>query len=216
MTVKIKICGITNHENIEVCVENSVDMIGFVFYPDSPRNIKFQDALAHYNQYSNLIEIVGLVVNPEDYVIDQIINEIGLSTIQFHGDEDIKSLERLKKRSDIKIVKALALNDQGVFDGIADYKGIVDYILFDSPKPRKSPRPGGNGEIFDWTLLEGYDGIIPYILSGGLTPNNVKKAIEETGTNFVDVSSGVENELGKKDNDLIRKFIYNVNQEKLN
>tara|TARA_Y100000590_G_scaffold470732_1_gene668954 strand:+ start:17698 stop:18348 length:651 start_codon:yes stop_codon:yes gene_type:complete len=216
MTVKIKICGITKQENIECCIENSADMIGFVFYPDSPRNIKLKDAIAYYNQYSSLIEMVGLVVNPEDYLVDEIINEIGLNTIQFHGDEDINRLERLKRKSDIKIIKALPLKDLAVFDVISHYKGIVDYVLFDSPKPKKSIRPGGNGELFDWSLLSGYDSNIPYILSGGLNVNNVKKAIEETRANFVDVSSGVENELGKKDNDLIRKFIYNANQEKLN
>ena len=210
MTIKIKICGLKEKSNIDACIENSADMIGFVFYPQSPRNINTNQARILNKQYSSLIEIVALVVNASHELIDDIITNVGIRTIQFHGNEDVDYLESLKKKFDIKIIKVITLSSNITSKTINMYDDIVDYYLFDTPPPDSSNRPGGNGLVFDWNLINKLNINKEWILSGGLTPYNIKEAIESTGANIVDVSSGVENETGKKDNDLITNFIYNA------
>ena len=209
MTIKIKVCGLLESSNVESCIENSVDMIGLVFYPKSPRNIELNEAYILNKKYSSLIEIVALVVNANEELIDNIISRVGIKTIQFHGNENVDYLESLKIKYNIKIIKAVSLSSD-TLDNINDQSDAVDYYLFDSPPPISSNRPGGNGLTFDWGLINKLNLKKDWILSGGLTPSNIKEAISITGANFIDVSSGVESKIGKKDNDLITNFIYNA------
>lgn len=209
MTTKIKVCGLRESSNVESCIENSADMIGLVFYPKSPRNIETNKAYILNKKYSSLIEIVALVVNASDELIDNIISRVGIKTIQFHGNESIDYLESLKIKYNIKIIKAVSLSSDNL-NIINNQTDIVDYYLFDSPPPISSNRPGGNGVTFDWGLINKLNLKKDWILSGGLTPSNIKEAISITGANIIDVSSGVESKVGKKDNDLITNFIYNA------
>ena len=209
MTIKIKVCGLLESSNVESCIGNSADMIGLVFYPKSPRNIEINEAYILNKKYSSLIEIVALVVNANEELIDNIISRVGIKTIQFHGNENVDYLESLKIKYNIKIIKAVSLSSD-TLDNINDQSDAVDYYLFDSPPPISSNRPGGNGLTFDWGLINKLNLKKDWILSGGLTPSNIKEAISITGANFIDVSSGVESKIGKKDNDLITNFIYNA------
>jgi len=209
MTIKIKVCGLRESSNVESCIENSADMIGLVFYPKSPRNIETNKAYILNKKYSSLIEIVALVVDASEELIDNIISRVGIKTIQFHGNESIDYLESLKIKYNIKIIKAVSLSS-GNLNIINNQTDIVDYYLFDSPPPISSNRPGGNGVPFDWGLINKLNLKKDWILSGGLTPSNIKEAISITGANIIDVSSGVESKVGKKDNDLITNFIYNA------
>lgn len=209
MAIKIKVCGLQESSNVESCIDNSADMIGLVFYPKSPRNIEINEAYILNKKYSSLIEIVALVVNASEELIDNIISRVGIKTIQFHGNENIDYLESLKTKYNIKIIKAVSLSSD-TLDNIDNQSDAIDYYLFDSPPPIASNRPGGNGLTFDWGLINKLNLKKDWILSGGLTPSNIKEAISITGANFIDVSSGVESKIGKKDNDLITNFIYNA------
>ncbi len=210
MRIKIKICGVSDEDNIKCCIDNSVDMIGFVFYQNSPRNISILKAKKLYQEYGRDINIVGLVVDPDESLIETLVNEIGIKMIQFHGDEDLGKLLNLKSKYNIQIIKAININDSTDKTQLMELQSNIDYLLFDAPQPKEATRPGGNGNCFDWNLIKNYKIYPNWILSGGLSSENIGDAIEATGANFVDVSSGVENIDGIKDNDLITKFIYNA------
>ena len=210
MTIKIKICGLRERENIECCIKNKVNMIGFVFHHDSPRNISIKNASNLVKLFKNQIEIVGLVVDPSDDLLDQIIDKVGIRKIQFHGDETPERIFNLKERYNISSIKAIPVsNNISAFD-IDEFHKVSDYILFDAPPMSSTNRPGGNGVPFDWDLVMKLNIVKPWILSGGLNIDNVTEAISITKANFVDVSSGVEDSLGVKNNDLITKFVYNA------
>ncbi len=210
MQTKIKICGIHKEKNIECCVENSIDMIGFVFYQKSHRNITIENAKNLYQEFGQQINIVGLVVDPDDSLIETIVNDIGIKTIQFHGNEDLDKLLTLKSKFDIQIIKAINIDKNIYKNELIEFQENLDYLLLDAPVPESSSRPGGNGHLFDWGLTKHLKLKNNWILSGGLRPDNVVEAIKVTGAEFIDVSSGVEDSDGCKDNDLITKFIYNA------
>ena len=210
MTIKIKICGLRERENIECCIKNKVNMIGFVFHHDSPRNISIKNASNLVKLFKNQIEIVGLVVDPSDDLLDQIIDKVGIRKIQFHGDETPERIFNLKERYDISSIKAIPVSNNISVSDIDEFHKVSDYILFDAPPMSSTNRPGGNGVPFDWDLVMKLNIVKPWILSGGLNIDNVTEAISITKANFVDVSSGVEDSLGVKNNDLITKFVYNA------
>ena len=210
MRIKIKICGVSEEDNIKCCIDNSIDMIGFVFYQNSPRNISILKAKNLYQEFGRDINIVGLVVDPDESLIETLVNEIGIKMIQFHGDEDLGKLLNLKSKYNIQIIKAININESTDKTQLMELQSNIDYLLFDAPQPKAATRPGGNGNRFDWNLINNYEIYPNWILSGGLSPENIGDAIVATGANFVDVSSGVENIDGIKDNDLITKFIYNA------
>mgnify|MGYP003342998444 FL=1 len=210
MTIKIKICGLRERENIECCIKNKVNMIGFVFHHDSPRNISIKNASNLVKLFKNQIEIVGLVVDPSDDLLDQIIDKVGIRKIQFHGDETPERIFNLKERYNISSIKAIPVSDNISASDIDEFHKVSDYILFDAPPMSSTNRPGGNGVTFDWDLVKKLNIVKPWILSGGLNIDNVTEAISITKANFVDVSSGVEDSLGVKNNDLITKFVYNA------
>ena len=210
MPIKIKICGVCKENTIEFCIDNSIDMIGFVFYQNSPRNISVSKAKNLFQEFGNQINIVGLVVDPKESLVKALIDEIGINIIQFHGNENLDELLTLKAKYDIQIIKAMNINVNTDKTELIEYQNNMDYLLIDAPQPEESTRPGGNGNLFDWSLTKKLNLDNNWILSGGLSPENVGDAIKITGADFVDVSSGVENEVGVKDNDLITKFIYNA------
>ena len=210
MRVKIKICGVSEEDNIKCCIQNSVDMIGFVFYENSPRNISTLKAKNLYREFGREVNIVGLVVDPDESLIETLVNEIGINILQFHGNENLGKLLTFKSKYNIQIIKAININKLADKAQLIELQNNMDYLLFDAPPPEDSMRPGGNGNHFDWNLIKNFKMGSNWILSGGLSPENIGNAIKTTGANFVDVSSGVENDVGIKDNDLITKFIYNA------
>jgi phosphoribosylanthranilate isomerase len=199
MTYKIgiKICGLKEQYAIESSVENEVDMLGFVFYEDSPRNLDFSLAKKLFSFVPSNVTAIALLVNPTDDYLKKIINDVGINTIQLHGQETAERTAEIKGIYNFDIIKAFSVKNLSKF-------------LFDAEPPLNSLRPGGNGNIFDWKILKNYTSNVPWILSGGLNPDNIKDAIEESGTNFVDVSSGVESKSGIKDIGLINKFVKNA------
>ena len=205
----IKICGIQNKNTLLCCEKNNVNFFGMIFYPKSPRNISFENAVTLQRISKNLnINGVGVFVNKKINELEEIIKNLKLKFIQLHGTEDEEYIKNLKK-IDIKIIKSISISNKNDLYKIDKYKS-VDYFLFDY-KPLKGELPGGNSKSFDWNILKDLKTDKPWFLSGGINLNNINKIIEDINPLGIDLSSGVEKELGIKDNHIINNFIERLN-----
>ena len=201
----IKICGIQNEDTLLSCEENSVDFFGMIFYPKSPRNISIKDANSLQEKSENLnIDGVGVFVNKNINEIEDIIKTIRLKYVQLHGSEDETYIKNLKK-NEIKIIKSISISNKYDLRNIHNYNS-ADYFLFDY-KPMANELPGGNSKSFDWDILKNLKTDKPWFLSGGINTNNINQIVEDINPFGVDLSSGVEKELGIKDNHIINNFI---------
>lgn len=207
MTLEIKICGLSTPESVAVALDAGADMIGLVFFPKSPRHLDFDTARNLAALIRGRAEIVALTVDADDALLDRIVDAVQPTLLQCHGSETPARLDSMRARYGLPVMKALKIRDQADVATIATYIGHADRLLLDAAPPSGSDRPGGNGEVFDWTLLAGLDIAIPLMLSGGLTPDNVAEASRLTNITGLDVSTGVERERGVKDHEKIRAFI---------
>ena len=208
LSCKVKICGLRKKDSLEAAINAGADYAGYVFFAKSPRNISLDAAADLAKSGAGKIESVALCVNPVDELINDIAMQVVPDWIQLHGSETPEQVRHIKKLSGCQILKAISVSEAGDVLKAKDYEGIADLILFDAkPIPGKHILPGGNGLTFDWTHLEQVKGKLNYMLSGGLNPDNVKKAVELTEAYAVDVSSGVETEPGVKNLELIQKFV---------
>ena len=205
----IKICGIQNKDTLLCCEKNNVNFFGMVFYQKSPRNISFDDAIILQEISEDLnINGVGVFVNYNLNKIEEIIRNLKLKFVQLHGVEDETYIAKLKNTG-VKIIKSISVSNKNDLNKINDYRN-VDYFLFDY-KPLKDDLPGGNSKSFDWNILKYLETDKPWFLSGGINTNNIKKIINNLNPPGIDLSSGVEKELGIKDNDIINNFIGKFN-----
>ena len=205
----IKICGIQNKNTLLCCEKNNVNFFGMIFYPKSPRNISFENAVTLQRISKDLnINGVGVFVNKKINELEEIIKNLKLKFVQLHGTEDEEYIKNLKK-IDIKIIKSISISNKDDLYKIDKYKS-VDYFLFDY-KPLKDELPGGNSKSFDWNILKDLKTDKPWFLSGGINSNNIRKIIEDINPLGIDLSSGVEKELGIKDNHIINNFIEKLN-----
>ena len=205
----IKICGIQNKDTLLCCEKNNVNFFGMVFYQKSPRNISFEDAIILQEISEELnINGVGVFVNYNLNKIEEIIRNLKLKFVQLHGVEDETYIAKLKNTG-VKIIKSISVSNKNDLNKINDYRN-VDYFLFDY-KPLKDDLPGGNSKSFDWNILKYLETDKPWFLSGGINTNNIKKIINNLNPPGIDLSSGVEKELGIKDNDIINNFIGKFN-----
>lgn len=201
---KVKICGINNPATLSAA--EKADMLGFVFYKKSPRHLTNDLATQLAARCAPHIERIALLVDPDDEAIDHALGAVSPHRIQLHGHETPERVRDIKNKFHRPVIKAFGINTMDDLQQCAAYENYADWFLFDA-KPVATELPGGNGKSFDWSLLSAYDGNTPWMLSGGLTPENVSSAILETGAPMVDVSSGVEKAPGDKDTDLITAFI---------
>ncbi len=202
--VKIKVCGITRPEDAFCAAEAGVDALGFVFYTQSPRFIRPEQAHKIIAKLPPFITPVGVFVNEEVDVIERIIKETGIQAVQLHGDESPALCTQVPS----KVIKAFRIQGHSIPEAlISQYK--VDAILLDAYCPH---RPGGTGMTFHWQSAAEIKRYGPVILAGGLTPENVAAAISCVAPYAVDVSSGVETAPGKKDPRRIREFVEKVRQ----
>ena len=200
-----KICGIQNEDTLICCEENNVDFFGMIFYPKSPRNISINNAILLQKKSENLnIEGVGVFVNKNIDEIKKIIQTIKLKFVQLHGSEDDIYIKNLK-RNKVKVIKSISISNRNDLRNINKYNN-ADYFLFDY-KPLKDELPGGNAKSFDWKILKNLETDKPWFLSGGINTNNIKRILDDINPFGVDLSSGVEKELGIKDNHIINNFI---------
>jgi phosphoribosylanthranilate isomerase len=207
MTVKAKICGLTTMPTLEVALNEGADYVGFVFFPKSPRNLDLKTAASLADAARGRAMIVALLVDPDDATLSSVVEAVDPDIIQLHGHETPDRVAELAKLTGCPIMKAIAVAAETDALRALDYDLAADLILFDAKPPPAADLPGGNGVTFDWSLLASVKDRVPYMLSGGLTPDNVAAAIEQTGAYNVDVSSGVESAPGIKDPELIRRFL---------
>ena len=198
----IKICGITNLESAKFCIDQNANYLGFVFYEHSPRNVINKNISETLEKIKNRINTVAVTKDPSDSLIEKISN-LQFDFIQVHGSILPNKLAEIKSASGMRIIKAFNIISSADLNDVNEYQDIADFYLFDSKR-------SGSGEIFDWGILGDKQIKKDFFLSGGLNPHNISKAIEKTGTKYVDVSSGVEQREGIKDKKLIEQFILNA------
>ena len=200
-----KICGIQNEDTLICCEDNGVDFFGMIFYPKSPRNISIKEAGKLQKKSENLnINGVGVFVNKNINEIEDIIKRIKLKYVQLHGSENEEYIKTLKKMG-VKVIKSVSISNKNDLRNIDNYNS-ADYYLFDN-KPMKGELPGGNAKSFNWSILKNLNTSKPWFLSGGINIKNIQEILTDINPFGVDLSSGVEKELGIKDNHIINNFI---------
>ncbi|MGB0920448.1 MAG: phosphoribosylanthranilate isomerase [Alphaproteobacteria bacterium] len=212
MSVEVKICGIRTQEAMDAALENEVDYVGLNFYPPSPRFITPKDAAKLVANVPELVVTTGLVVDPSDEMLEVILKTVQIDLLQLHGSETPDRVDEIREKFEISIAKALPVATKEDMRTALDYEDHVDLLIFDAKppkqaKPGREVLPGGNGEAFDWQIMQDVSLECAWMLSGGLTPANVVGAVELTNAEAVDVSSGVENKFGEKDPELIAAFL---------
>jgi phosphoribosylanthranilate isomerase len=209
MPVDVKICGLSTPETVMAALEGGADLIGFVFYPKSPRNVSAAKARELARTARGRARIVALIVDAEDGLLDEIVRELDPDLFQAHGSESPERIAEIAARTGKPVIKAIKIKTEDDVGGARAYDKTAALILYDAKAPETLTHalPGGNGITFDWSLIGSGQAAPSFILSGGLNPQNVAKAIEVTGARIVDVSSGVEISPGIKDITLIREFI---------
>lgn len=207
MSLIVKICGLKTPETLDVALDAGADMVGFVFFPPSPRSVTMDEARALGARVKGRAKKVALTVDADDALIADIVAALSPDMLQLHGHETPERVAAIKARFNLPVMKAIAVETKADLDLVAVYAGVVDGILFDARAPKEATRPGGLGKPFDWRLLENLDLKLPFMLSGGLSPENVAQALRITRAPGVDVSSGVERTPGEKDAGKIQAFI---------
>jgi phosphoribosylanthranilate isomerase len=207
MSVLVKICGLTTPAALDAALEAGADMVGFVFFPPSPRNVGFEAARTLARRVRGRAQKVALTVDASDEQLFAIIDALMPEMLQLHGKETPDRVVTVRTRFGLPVMKALPIAERSDLSPIRLYDKVVDRLLFDARAPREATRPGGLGKSFDWRLLESLKAAVPFMLSGGLDAGNVAEALRITRAPGVDVSSGVERAPGEKDPDKIRAFV---------
>ena len=204
--MKFKICGLKEKSSILCCEANNVDFFGLIFYKKSPRNISYKDAKELINFAKDLRIIpVGVFVNQGISDLKDIIIYLNLKYIQLHGDESQEYIDEIKNTFDLKIIKKFSIESEKDLVKVNQINNI-DYLLFDY-KPSSGELPGGNSKSFDWNLLKNAQFKLPWFISGGINESNIKNIKKTLNPNGIDLSSGVEESLGKKSNKKINNLL---------
>ena len=206
MNPLVKICGLSTPETVEAALEEGAGMIGFIFFPKSPRHVTPEQAASLRQAAKGLAEAVAVTVDADDAYLDAIVATMQPDWLQLHGHEAPARVAELKARHGLPVMKAFSIRGVGDLEAIKPYHGIADRLLFDAKAPKGSELPGGNGVSFDWALLSGLEPGLDYLLSGGLNAANIGEALSITGAPGIDISSGVESSPGVKDEAMIRAF----------
>jgi len=206
--IRVKICGLREAADVRAAVAAGAAYVGFVFFAKSPRNLAVDAAAALALEVPEGICKVALTVDADEAALDQLIETVPLDMLQLHGRESPERVDEIRGRYGLPVMKAVGVAGEEDLSQIDLYAQVADQLLIDAKPPRGADLPGGNGLAFDWRLLAGRKyWQRPWMLAGGLTPQNVGEAIRLTGARQVDVSSGVERAPGVKDAGLIEAFI---------
>jgi phosphoribosylanthranilate isomerase len=208
LTVSTKICGLKTSDDVAAALDGGAEAIGLNFYPPSPRFASPKDA-SLLSQQASSTQRIGLFVDPDDAWLDEVAGSVELDMIQLHGSEDPARVSAIGERTGLPTMKAFKIINSEDFGAVGDYDSASSWLLFDArpPKGQGHGLPGGNGVAFDWRLMQGRTLSQPWMLSGGLDADNVGEAVRISGADWVDVSSGVESEPGKKDPVRIAAFL---------
>ena len=207
MSLLVKICGLSTRETLEAALDGGADMVGFVFFPSSPRHLSLETARDLGKQTKRRAVKVALTVDADDAMLSNIVEALQPDILQLHGKETTARLRDIKQKFGLELMKAVAVESAADLASLPGYAAVADRILFDARPPTGATRPGGLGAAFDWHVLENLDLRLPFMVSGGLHADNVAEAIRVTRAGGVDVSSGVERAPGVKDVEMIRGFI---------
>lgn len=207
MTLLVKICGLKTPDTLDAALEAGADMVGFVFFPPSPRNVGYEAVRLLGERVGGRALKVALTVDADDATFERIVEHLKPGMLQLHGHETPERVAVVRARFGLPVMKALPVASRADLSPVRLYEKVADRLLFDARPPRDATRPGGLGRAFDWTLLKGLDPAVPFMLSGGLDAGNVAQALAVTQAPGVDVSSGVERAPGEKDSDKIRAFV---------
>ena len=205
--MKVKICGLSTPDDVSTSINAGADLVGFVFYTRSPRNITLEHASTLATLVPPSVQKVVLTVEPEDYFLDKIISAVDPDLIQLHGLENVSRVAEISEIFNLPIIKAVGIKDEQDLAKVNEYSQVADQLLIDAKPVDREALPGGNGIAFDWQIISEFNWPLPWMLAGGLNAENVATAIKLTKANQVDVSSGVEKSPGQKDHLKIRKFI---------
>ncbi|KAA5604900.1 phosphoribosylanthranilate isomerase [Roseospira marina] len=204
--IEIKICGLTDVDAVDAAVAAGADWLGAVFFPPSPRAVTAEEAADLFDALPDDIGTVGLFVDPDEALLDHVLNHVRLDLIQLHGRESPERIDAIRLDYGLPVMKALGVSTPADLEAATVYADHADRLLLDAKPPAGSDRPGGHATAFDWSILAGWHSPLPWMLAGGLTPVTVAEAIRATGAPGVDVSSGVERAKGRKDAALIERF----------
>ncbi len=211
MSIAVKICGLSDAAGFDAAVDAGADLVGFVFYPPSPRAVTAEAAAALSSRHQGGPLRVGLFVDPSDEMLARTLGTVALDLVQLHGAEDAARVAAIRARFGIPVMKAAGVAArEEVAATIAEFGTVADRLLFDAKPPSPGTPgalPGGNAMAFDWSVMQDASVPVPWLLAGGLTPVNVAEAIRIAHAPGVDVSSGVERSRGVKDSALVRAFI---------
>ncbi len=198
MSLIVKICGLSTRETLDVALQAGADMVGFVFFPASPRHIGLETARDLGRQAKGRAIKVALTVDADDATLANIVEAL---------QPDVARLRDIKQTFGLQVMKAIAVETPADLVSLPGYAAVADRVLFDARAPKEATRPGGLGAVFDWHILESLDIKLPFMVSGGLNAENIAQAVRVTRAGGVDVSSGVERAPGVKDPEMMRAFI---------
>jgi phosphoribosylanthranilate isomerase len=205
--MRVKICGLRSRGEVHAAAHAGAAYVGMVFFPPSPRNLTLADARWISEAVPEGVIRVGLTVDADDATLDAILDAVPVDMLQFHGRESPDRVSEVRERFGRPVMKAVALAEESDLEWLDAYTFVADQILVDARPPDAAERPGGNGIAFDWRLIRNRRWSRPWMLAGGLTPENVGEAVRLTGAEQVDVSSGVEARPGYKDVSRIDAFV---------
>lgn len=205
--MRVKICGINDAAGRDAAAAAGAAYLGFVFFPPSPRHLALPAARVLAQGARPGIAKVALTVNADDAMLDALLDAVPIDILQLHGAETPERCAEIRARFGLPVMKAVGIRDEGDLPAIADYARACDQILVDAKAPKGAALPGGNGLAFDWRLIAGRRWAVPWMLAGGLTPQNAAEAARLTGARQLDVSSGVESAPGVKDPARIDAFL---------
>ena len=205
--IRVKICGLRSEADVAAVAAAGAAYAGFVFFPKSPRHLTVEAAGRLALAAPVGLAKVALVVDADDATLDAIVEGVALDMLQLHGHESPDRVAELRARYGLPVMKAVGVADEGDLAAVFDYSTVADQILIDAKPPKGAALPGGNGLAFDWRLVAQRRWLRPWMLAGGLTPENVAEAVRLTNARQVDVSSGVESAPGVKDAARIAAFV---------
>jgi phosphoribosylanthranilate isomerase len=205
--IRVKICGLKTEADVLAVAKAGAAYAGFVFFAKSPRHLTVEAARTLALAAPSGLAKVALTVDADDATLDTIVEGVPLDMLQLHGHESPDRVAEVRARYGLPVMKAIGVADEGDLGALFDYSTVADQILIDAKPPKGAALPGGNGLSFDWRLVAQRRWLRPWMLAGGLTPDNVAEAIRLTNARQVDVSSGVESAPGVKDAARISAFI---------
>lgn len=207
MSIRVKICGLREQAHLETAVRAQAAYVGFVFFPKSPRSVTVPQAQALAIEVPPGVAKVALTVDADDALLEAIVETVPLDMLQLHGSESPERIAEVRAKFGLPVMKAVGIGSEADLPKLEEALRAADQVLVDARAPKDAVLPGGNGVAFDWRLIANRRWPKPWMLAGGLTPENVAEAIRLTGAAQVDVSSGVESAPGVKDAARIEAFI---------